>query len=300
MSEPAAISIQLDSRGMAADTICPNCGSEHLGRFCADCGERRPSEDDYSMASLTHELLHDFVHFDGKIWRTVVALMTKPGLLTREYFSGRRSRYTKPLSLFLVVNLAFFVLQPHTGLLQYHLKGYVNPQYSEGPALGRLAEARRAQLGLTPQQFEYRFETTIQEQKKSFLIVCVPLFAAALFVLYRGKRHYVEHLVFSVHAYSYFLVFLGFLLVAAVGSVTGVLDLLGLGGSAVARFLGTETAIDIALIAGLGTYFYIALRRVYGGGGVATAVRALALVGVLQGLIFLYHDALFYTTLRAI
>lgn len=251
------------------------------------------------MAALTHELLHDFVHFDGKIWRTVVALMTRPGLLTREYFSGRRSRYTKPLSLFLVVNLAFFVLQPHTGLLQYHLSGYVNPQSSEGVTRGRLAEARREQLGLTPQQFEYRFETTIQEQKKSFLIVCVPLFATALFVLYRGKRHFVEHLVFSVHAYSYFLIFLGFLLVAVVALLTVILHLLGLGRFA-DPILGTETAIDVALVAGLGTYFYLALRRVYGGGRVSTTLRALGLVGVLQGLIFLYHDALFYTTLRAI
>lgn len=300
MTGPAAVSIPSTRGGTAADSICSNCGSQDVARFCADCGERQPSADDYSVTALTHELLHDFIHFDGKIWRTVVALMTKPGLLTRDYFAGRRGRYTKPLSLFLVVNLAFFVFQPHTGLLQYHLDGYVNPQYDIGGQRASMAEARRSELKLSEQEFAFQFESTIQEQKKSFLIVCVPVFAAALFVLYFGRRHYVEHLVFSVHAYTYYLIFLGFLLVALAFTLITALRFVGLGGSALSTFMQTERAVDVALFLGVGGYLYIALRRVYGDGRIPAALRATALVGVLQVLIIVYHEALFYTTLRAL
>ncbi|HEY8309962.1 MAG TPA: DUF3667 domain-containing protein, partial [Gemmatimonadaceae bacterium] len=254
MIEPAAVSIQSERGGTMAGAVCASCGSPTVATFCADCGERQPSAADYSVSSVTHELLHDFVHFDGKIWRTIVALLTKPGLLTREYFAGRRSHYTKPLSLFLVVNLAFFVLQPHTGLLQYHLDGYVNPTYDIGGSRAAMADARRTELKLSPQDFSYRFENTIQEQKKSFLIVCVPIFAAALFALYFGRRHYVEHLVFAVHSYSYYLIFLGFLLVAVVSLIMLGLQALGLGGSILARFMETETAVDVALLLGVGGY----------------------------------------------
>jgi hypothetical protein len=299
MSDPAVASIQ-SSGGTTAAVCCVNCGTALTGRFCAECGERQPSDDDYSIKSVTHELLHDFAHFDGKIWRTVVALLTKPGLLTREYFGGRRGRFTKPLSLFLVVNLAFFVLQPHTGLLQYHLSGYVDPTYDAGGKRAALAEERRTELKLSAQDFAYQFENTIQEQKKSFLIVCVPIFAAAMFLLYFGRRHYVEHLVFSVHAYSYFLIFLGFLLVALVYALLTGLLLVGLGSSPVAMFLRTERAVDLGLVFGIGGYLYIALRRVYRDRPLPAALRAAALVAVLQALIMVYHNVLFYTTLRAI
>jgi uncharacterized protein DUF3667 len=300
MSEAAVASIQSNGGGTDSGICCVNCGSAQVGRFCAECGERQPSVDDYSIGSVTHELLHDFAHFDGKIWRTVVALLAKPGLLTREYFGGHRTRYTKPLSLFLVVNLAFFVLQPHTGLLQYHLSGYVDPTYDAGGKRAAKAEERRAELKLSSQEFAYQFENTIQEQKKSFLIVCVPIVAAAMFLLYFGRRHYVEHLVFSVHAYSYYLIFLGFLLVALVYVAITGLHVVGLGRSPPAMFLQTELAVDLALFLGMGGYLYIALRRVYGDGRLPAALRAVALIAVLQMLIIVYHNVLFYTTLRAI
>jgi hypothetical protein len=300
MTGPAVASIQSDGGGVTAGIGCANCGSTPVGRFCAACGERQPSADDYSIKSVTHELLHDFAHFDGKIWRTIVALLTKPGLLTREYFGGRRSRYTKPLSLFLVVNLAFFVLQPHTGLLQYHLSGYVDPTYDGSGKRAGLAEERRTELKLSPQDFAFRFENTIQEQKKSFLIVCVPIFAAAMFLLYLGRRHYVEHLVFSVHAYSYYLIFLGFLLVAVVSLLMLILHMAGLERSPPGMFLQSEFAVDLALVLGVGGYLYIALRRVYGDGRLPAALRTVALLAVLQALLVVYHNALFYTTLRAL
>jgi hypothetical protein len=299
MSDPVVASIQ-SSGGTTAAVCCVNCGTALTGPFCAECGERQPSDDDYSIKSVTHELLHDFAHFDGKIWRTIVALLTKPGLLTREYFGGRRGRFTKPLSLFLVVNLAFFVLQPHTGLLQYHLSGYVDPTYDTGGKRAALAEERRTELKLSAQEFAFQFENTIQEQKKSFLIVCVPIFAAAMFLLYFGRRHYVEHLVFSVHAYSYYLIFLGFLLVAFVNLIMAGLHVVGLGRSPLATFLETEGAVDLALFLGIGGYLYIALRRVYGDSRIPAALRTATLLVVLQALIVVYHNALFYTTLRAI
>lgn len=58
--------------------------------------------------------------------------------------------------------------------------------------------------------------------------------------------------------------------------------------------------MDLALLLGVGGYLYIALRRVYGDGRIPAALRGITLVGVLQVLIIVYHEALFYTTLRAL
>ena len=49
-----------------------------------------------------------YVALDGRLWKTVGALLLRPGFLTREYFAGRRKRYIRPARLFLVASLLFF------------------------------------------------------------------------------------------------------------------------------------------------------------------------------------------------
>ena len=49
-----------------------------------------------------------YFSFDGRMWRTLAALLFRPGFLTREYLLGRRRRYIRPARLFLVLSLALF------------------------------------------------------------------------------------------------------------------------------------------------------------------------------------------------
>ncbi len=49
-----------------------------------------------------------YVALDGRTWRTLAALLFRPGFLTREYFRGRRRRFIRPARLFLVLSLALF------------------------------------------------------------------------------------------------------------------------------------------------------------------------------------------------
>jgi hypothetical protein len=56
-----------------------------------------------------------YVAMDGRLWRTLAALVGRPGYLTREYFAGRRKRYIRPARLFLVLYLLLFAV---IGILQ--------------------------------------------------------------------------------------------------------------------------------------------------------------------------------------
>ncbi|HQR11861.1 MAG TPA: DUF3667 domain-containing protein [Casimicrobiaceae bacterium] len=49
-----------------------------------------------------------YVALDGRMWRTLAALLFRPGFLTREYYRGRRRRYIRPARLFLVLSLGLF------------------------------------------------------------------------------------------------------------------------------------------------------------------------------------------------
>ena len=89
---------------------CANCGTPMEGEFCHHCGQSV-----HSVLKPVHHMLEDgmdmFLHVDGRIFHTVPPLLTRPGFLTMEYFSGRRQRYVAPFRLmFVLCLLAFFAM----------------------------------------------------------------------------------------------------------------------------------------------------------------------------------------------
>lgn len=87
---------------------CANCKAELQGAYCHNCGQSAHIH--RSLLHLIEELLHGLFHFETKAWRTVPALIFRPGKLTRDYIEGQRTRYVSPLALFLfLIFLMFFV-----------------------------------------------------------------------------------------------------------------------------------------------------------------------------------------------
>jgi hypothetical protein len=93
---------------------CRNCGAHATGHFCPNCGqETRVALP--TFAAFMREAAGRYVAMDGRLWRTLAALILRPGYLTKEYFAGRRKRYIRPARLFLVLYLLLFAV---IGLLQ--------------------------------------------------------------------------------------------------------------------------------------------------------------------------------------
>lgn len=77
--------------------------------YCGNCGQevknfRRP------FFKLSSEAIKSLFELDGRAFRTLFFLLTKPAHPSKEYFSGRRVQYTPPLRLFLVISVSFFLL----------------------------------------------------------------------------------------------------------------------------------------------------------------------------------------------
>ncbi|WP_345777540.1 DUF3667 domain-containing protein [Dyella sp. LX-1] len=88
---------------------CANCTAAMQGEFCHHCGQSI-----HTVLKPVHHMFEDtletFLHVDGRVLHTLPPLMTKPGFLTLEYFSGRRQRYVPPFRLmFVLCLLAFFL-----------------------------------------------------------------------------------------------------------------------------------------------------------------------------------------------
>ena len=88
---------------------CGNCGVALLGTYCSDCGQedrtvRRP------FWRILRQLFHAVFELDGRVYRSLFFLYTRPGFLSTEYLNGRRARYTPPLRMFLVLSISFFLI----------------------------------------------------------------------------------------------------------------------------------------------------------------------------------------------
>jgi len=88
---------------------CISCDAEIVGPYCAICGQK---DDDMRRSSfvLFKDFIEDTFAFDSRMWKTLGLMAAAPGLVPTEYSHGKRSRYTPPVRLFLVVSFLFFLV----------------------------------------------------------------------------------------------------------------------------------------------------------------------------------------------
>lgn len=100
---------------MDAKNSCNNCHNEVQGDFCHHCGQRE------GLGKITFkETFHDFVDMvfsvNAPLMRTLRMLLLNPGKLLREYLSGKRKTYYKPVSFFIITTIVYLIIR---SLIQY-------------------------------------------------------------------------------------------------------------------------------------------------------------------------------------
>ncbi len=194
---------------------CPSCATELAGRFCASCGERARTRRDLTVRALAGQFLGELFNLDGRLWRSLWLLAARPGFLAAEYVRGARVPYMRPVQIFLVANLAYFLLQPLTIANAFNTTLGSHLERQEYSSIVRpMIEIRLQESGEDGESYRQRFDVAADGWARSLIILLVallvPLFALAQA---RGRRLLAEHAVFALHFTSYVLVFVSLLLV---------------------------------------------------------------------------------------
>ena len=220
---------------------CENCGNEVTQRYCGACGQRQDAPV-HSLWHFSQLAVEDVTHADSRLWRTLRALLFKPGFLTQEFLAGRRARYLPPVRLYLVLSVAFFLyaaaMPGAPAVLKIDAKhptksGFISP--AEDPEIASIGLAPKT--GETTQQRAERlcananyggpWKKTLaplvvescrkivrdngRGLREAFLhnlpramFVFLPLLAGIMMLLYwRPRRYYVEHLLLLVHNHAF-------------------------------------------------------------------------------------------------
>ena len=228
-------------------TVCANCGAELGGAFCQACGQKTTGPD-VSLHDFFHDALHEFAHVDGKIIQTVRLLITKPGMLTKEFLSGRRARFISPLRVYLTCSVLFFglvALAPNPQL------SFFRVTYKPSPGDAPLDAAA---LQRYEDEATLRASRGVVHDFPRAMFALMPVFGLLTWVLYRRTRpFYAAHLYYSIHFHAF--VFLALTLEVALILLAG------------RRIPAVTWLAPVTILA----YHFISLRRVFGGSRLATA-----------------------------
>jgi hypothetical protein len=296
-SARAATSATDSPEGAPQVESCVSCGSPAGTRYCPHCGERRALDREYSLAHFAREGAEAFTNTEGKLLRTLWTLLKRPGELTAAYMRGERVGYMRPLQLFLLVNVAYFALTTWTGArvfdtpLRIHMSATAHKEIAT-----RLVRARIAARGITADQYQATFDSVSRTHAKSLIIVMVPAFGVFVAVIAATRRRYaLQHLVFSLHAFSALMIIL-----VTVGAAVEFPF------SAWVRWRGEMPSWQVfdqiatsAILVTFGTYVALALRRVYEDGRAGAVAKAAILCVALGVVLFAYRFVLFFTTFWA-
>lgn len=177
---------------------CPNCGAELLGEYCQACGQKKIHRNELGLKHFFIHAANEFTDLESnKVVGTFTALLFKPGRLTDEYLAGRKGRYITPVRLYLTFSALYFLFA--WGALSEARGGGVNRMVQQ-PWVVSLAKAR----GITAQTLVEKIHQRVEKYATVLRFASVLVSGIFLTVLFYGtRRYYVEHLVFSLHYYSF-------------------------------------------------------------------------------------------------
>ncbi len=216
-----------------------------------------------SLKTFLRQYLAEVFFLEGGLRTTLATLLGRPGKLSCEYCDGADQPHSRitPLRLYLGINLLFFFLIPLLNTEQFRMFSFNLDSLRAGNSWYQsLVEEQIEQCGLGETVYRERFDANLEYSKSAYFFLVVPLSALVLYATHsRRRRYFVEHLVFALHFFAFFL--LALLLTLALFRAASAL-LSGLHGAQGWLGLLLPTGMMLWVCA----YLAVALRRFYAGG----------------------------------
>lgn len=299
---------------------CANCGATLVGAYCQACGQKRFVESDRRFGHLLRQFAEGATDLDGRIWRTLRALVFRPGLLSLEYIEGRRARWIAPISLFLAISVVYFVAPLHGDLAQQfnqQVPGWMRQRAAEPgkefsaeerAATGqihspyttrwidervRVCNAERLALSEGAHGYDYRdyridYDAKSDDVSKALIVLHVPFTALALMLLLAPRRRYfAEHFIVALHFYTFYL------LALLIAWQSYRLSQIALPPAWVAPELALDWFMRVLLV----SYSVLSLRRSYRIGWMWAAFAGIGMLGAAVATnLYVYRTVTFVAT----
>ncbi|MEO7990381.1 MAG: DUF3667 domain-containing protein [Chryseolinea sp.] len=182
--------------------ICKSCGNNFVGLYCNQCGEKVIEPKDRKFRTLLGSVLIATTFVDNKFVKSLWLTIKNPGFLSREYVDGRRVNYMRPLQMFFILNLVYFLfptLQMFNATLQS--QQYVLPHRK---LAHRMVLEKIHKEGLDMQGFELMYNDKTTSLAKLLVVMFVIVASLPLSLIFRKRnRYFTDHVALSVELTSF-------------------------------------------------------------------------------------------------
>lgn len=237
---------------------CISCGNSFSGVYCNKCGEKILQPSERTVTHFVAQVANEITSLESRLWFTLKTIICHPGQLCTDYAKGKRNPYMKPIALFLVGNLIYFlfpVLDTYNTLLQYQYK----MPYTQLANIPARVEVAIQASGMTQEMYQLSYNQATGANSKLLLILLVPLMAP-LFALvgWRSRQILSDHFLLALE-YNIFVLYINTMLLGyCLLAFQSLLRMLGHPGL-------TFTDFHVTLIAALFALYFLgrAINRFY-------------------------------------
>lgn len=266
---------------------CLNCREHLLGDYCHQCGEKVIKHKDKSILSIASEFFNALTFFDNKFLRTIWTLFRKPGELTVAFNAGFRKKYTRPISLFLFINILIF-LSDVSGVFDSPFEIQMNMLPHSGIVKSMVEKKLAGSAELTMENYAEKYSAVSANVSKTAIFLIIPIMAIFIHLFnLRKRKYYVDHFVFSLHSFSFALLYVTLILLFLLRTLQVLFA------SEFLRNLLNDPQVVFLLAGTISPYFVLAGKRVYQDSWLISILKGIAYFVFLAAALMIYRFFLF-------
>jgi hypothetical protein len=176
---------------------CKSCGHIFKGLYCNVCGEKVLEVKDRTFRSFLQNILLALTFADNKFVKTLWLIIRNPGFVSKEYTEGKRVNYVKPLQVFFVLNL-FYFLFPLLQLFNTSLRTQLYLR-THSKLVQSMVYAKVGKDPLLLRGYELMYNEKSTSLAKLLIIVFVVVAAVPMALIYRKRnRFFTDHVTLAV------------------------------------------------------------------------------------------------------
>lgn len=181
---------------------CKSCGHVFSGIYCNQCGEKVLQVSDRKFKSFLGTIVVALTFADSKFIQTLWLIIKKPGFISKEYVNGVRVKYVRPLQLFFILNLIYFLF-PVFQLFNSSL--FTQMYLSPHRGIAREMVIRQlSKTGMSHGAYTMLYDTKSQSLAKLLIVIFIVLAAIPLSLIFRKKKlYFTDHSALSVELACY-------------------------------------------------------------------------------------------------
>lgn len=176
---------------------CKNCGNVFTGVYCNLCGEKVLQVQDRKFKSFLGSILVAVTFADNKVIQTLWLVIRRPGFLSKEYINGIRVKYIKPLQLFFILNLVYFlfpVFQLFNSSLYTQMYLLPHRQMARSLVLHKLTTTN-----ISLQAYTLMYDAKSQSLAKLLIVLFIFFASLPLSLIFRKKKiFFTDHTTLAV------------------------------------------------------------------------------------------------------